>query len=85
MQEFGTVVAGGIAPGRGGERIHETIPVYDSVADTLAAHPNLAAVSIWRHLSSARDAALEAKDRVKLKRIRRKIHRLKRRIHKATV
>ncbi len=36
-------------------------------------------------LKTQRDAALEAKDRVQLKRIRRRIHRLKRRIHKATV
>ena len=60
MQKFGTKVVGGIAPGRGGERVQETIPVYDSVADCVAVHPNLAAVSIWRHFSSAREAALEA-------------------------
>jgi len=60
MSGFGTCVAGGIAPGRGGEMIHESIPVYDSVRDCLGEHPHLAAVSIWRHFSSARDAALEA-------------------------
>lgn len=38
-----------------------------------------------RDLKAQRDAALEAKDRVQLKRVRRRIHRLKRRIHKATV
>ncbi len=38
-----------------------------------------------RELKARRDAALEAKDRVQLKRMRRKIHRLKRKIHKATV
>ena len=38
-----------------------------------------------RELKAQRDAALEARDRVQLKRTRRKIHRLKRRIHKATV
>jgi DNA-binding IclR family transcriptional regulator len=38
-----------------------------------------------RDLKAQRDAALQAKDRVQLKRLRRKIHRLKRRIHKATV
>lgn len=38
-----------------------------------------------RALKVQRDEALEAKDRVTLKRIRRKIHRLKRRIHRATV
>lgn len=60
MQKFGSKIVGGVAPGRAGERIQETIPVYDSVADCVAAHPNLAAVSIWRHFSSARAAALEA-------------------------
>lgn len=60
MQKFGTTVSAGIAPGRAGERVAETIPVFDSVADCMVAHPNLAAVSIWRHFSSARDAALEA-------------------------
>ena len=38
-----------------------------------------------KELKAQRDAALEAKDRVQLKRLRRKIHRLKRRIHRATV
>ena len=38
-----------------------------------------------RALKVERDAALEAKDRKKLKEVRRKIHRLKHRIHKATV
>ncbi len=38
-----------------------------------------------RELKVQRDAALEAKDRVQLKRTRRKIHRLKRKIHQATV
>ncbi len=38
-----------------------------------------------RELKAERDAALEARDRVQLKRTRRKIHRLKRQIHKATV
>jgi len=60
MRQFGTTVSAGIAPGRGGERVAETIPVFDSIAGCMEAHPNLAAVSIWRHFSSARDAALEA-------------------------
>ncbi len=60
MRDFGTTVTAGIAPGRGGQRVHETIPVYDTVAECLAEHPNIAAASIWRHYSSARDAALEA-------------------------
>lgn len=59
MQEFGTTVTAGIASGRGGQRIHETIPVYDTVTDCLEEHPNIAAASIWRHYSTARDATLE--------------------------
>ena len=59
MQEFGTNVTAGIAPGRGGTRIHETIPVYDTVKDCLEEHPNIAAASIWRHYSTAKDAAVE--------------------------
>jgi len=59
MRDFGTTVTAGIAAGRGGQRVHETIPVYDNIADCLEEHPNIAAASIWRHYSSARDAALE--------------------------
>ena len=59
MRDFGTTVTAGIASGRGGQRVHETIPVYDNVADCLEEHPNIAAVSIWRHYSSARDSAIE--------------------------
>ena len=60
MQEFGTTVTAGIAAGRGGQRIHETIPVYDNVEECLTEHPDIAACSIWRHFTTARDAALEA-------------------------
>jgi succinyl-CoA synthetase alpha subunit len=59
MRDFGTTVTAGIAQGRGGQRVHETIPVYDTVKDCLEEHPNIAAASIWRHYSSARDATLE--------------------------
>jgi len=60
MQEFGTTVTAGIASGRGGQRLHEVIPIYDTVAEGLEEFPNIAAASIWRHLTTARDAALEA-------------------------
>ena len=59
MQEFGTNVTAGIAPGRGGTRIHETVPVYDTVKDCLEEYPNIVAASIWRHYSTARDATVE--------------------------
>jgi succinyl-CoA synthetase alpha subunit len=35
------------------------IPVYDTIADCLEEHPNIAAASIWRHYTTARDSALE--------------------------
>jgi succinyl-CoA synthetase alpha subunit len=59
MLEFGTNVTAGIAPGRGGTRVQEVIPVYDTVKDALNAHPGLAVASIWRHYSTAKDAVLE--------------------------
>lgn len=59
MHEFGTTITAGIAPERGGSRIHEVIPVYDSVEECVKEHPNIAAASIWRHYSNARSAVLE--------------------------
>lgn len=59
MHQFGTTVTAGIAPGRGGTRVHEVIPVYDSVKDCLEEYPDVVAASIWRHYSTAKDAAIE--------------------------
>jgi succinyl-CoA synthetase alpha subunit len=60
MQEFGTKITAAVAPGRGGTRVHETIPVYDTVAECLQEHPYIAAASVWRHYATARDATIEA-------------------------
>ena len=59
MQDYGTRIVGGIAPGRGGTRIHETIPVYDTVTECLKDHPYVAAASIWRQFSMAKEAVIE--------------------------
>lgn len=59
MNDFGTTVAAGVAPGKGGSRVHEVIPVYDQVKEALEEHPNIVAASIWRHYATARDAAIE--------------------------
>ncbi len=59
MRDFGTTVTAGVAAGRSGQRVHETIPVYGNVSECIEEHPNIAAASIWRHYSSARDATLE--------------------------
>ena len=60
MHDFGTSVAAGVAPGGAGTRVHEVIPVYDSVKDCLADFPDVVAASVWRHYSTAREAAIEA-------------------------
>jgi len=60
MRDFGTNITAGIAPGRGGTRILETIPVYDTVKECLKEHPYIAAASIWRHYSTAGEATIEA-------------------------
>ena len=59
MQDYGTRIVGGIAPGEGGTRTHETIPVYDTVAECLKDHPHVAAASIWRQFSMAKEAVIE--------------------------
>jgi succinyl-CoA synthetase alpha subunit len=60
MYDFGTSIVAGIAPGGAGTRVHEVIPVFDSVADCLEEYPDVVAASVWRHYSTAREAALEA-------------------------
>jgi succinyl-CoA synthetase alpha subunit len=60
MHDFGTSIVAGVAPGGAGTRVREVIPVFDSVKDCLAEFPDAVATSIWRHYSTARDAALEA-------------------------
>ncbi|HYB84710.1 MAG TPA: citrate/2-methylcitrate synthase [archaeon] len=59
MKEYGTRIVAGIAPGEGGTRIHETIPVYDTVAECLKDHPYVAAASIWKQFSMAKESVIE--------------------------
>ncbi|RKY79081.1 hypothetical protein DRQ07_06825, partial [candidate division KSB1 bacterium] len=60
MNDFGTTVSAGVAPGKGGTRVHEVIPVYNTVKEALDEHPSIVAASIWRHYSTAKEAAIEA-------------------------
>ena len=60
MQDYGTTITCGVAPGKGGTRVHETIPVYETAKEALKTHPNIAVASIWRHYSTAKDATIEA-------------------------
>ena len=59
MMEYGTNVTCGVAPGRGGTKVHETIPVYETSEEAVKNHPNIAVASIWRHYSTAKDATIE--------------------------
>src|SRR5512136_3209449 len=59
MQQYGTNITAGIAPGRGGTRLLETIPIYDNIKECLREHPNIAVASIWRHYSTAKDATID--------------------------
>ncbi|MCK4845379.1 MAG: hypothetical protein KAS95_06885, partial [Candidatus Heimdallarchaeota archaeon] len=59
MMEYGTNVTCGVAPGKGGRTVHETIPVYNSAKEAIVEHPNIAIASIWRHYSTAKDATIE--------------------------
>jgi succinyl-CoA synthetase alpha subunit len=60
MQEYGTTIVAGVAPGKGGTKLLETIPVYNTVEECLREHPDVAVASIWRHYSTAKDATIEA-------------------------
>ncbi|MHA2060885.1 MAG: citrate/2-methylcitrate synthase [Candidatus Sifarchaeia archaeon] len=62
MQDYGTTITCGVAPGKGGTRVHETIPVYETVKKALKFHPNIVLASIWRHYSTAKDATIEVID-----------------------
>lgn len=60
MRRFGTSMTAGVVAGKGGTRVHETIPVYNTVAEALENHPYIAVSSIWKHYSSAKNSAMEA-------------------------
>ncbi|TET79368.1 MAG: hypothetical protein E3J43_03525 [Candidatus Heimdallarchaeota archaeon] len=59
MMEYGTNVTCGVAPGKGGTYVHETVPVYESAEVAKKKHPDIAVASIWKHYSSAKDATIE--------------------------
>ena len=61
MLEYGTKIAGGVTPGRGGQEI-EGVRVYDTVHQCLEDHPNATVSSVWVPPRFAKDAILEAVD-----------------------
>lgn len=59
MLEYGTDVAAGVTPGKGGQEV-AGVPVYDTVSEALDRHPGINASLIYVPPFAARDAALEA-------------------------
>lgn len=62
MREYGTRVVAGVTPGKGGMRVDEQIPVYDTVKEALREHPEINASVLYVPPIQVRDAALEAMD-----------------------
>lgn len=60
MLAYKTRVAAGVTPGKGGQRVAGNIPVYNTVAEALTAHPTINASLITVPAAFAADAALEA-------------------------
>ncbi len=63
MLEYGTQIVAGSTPGKGGQSLNllgKTIPVYNSVREAKAAHPDLDASIIFVPPPAAADATLEA-------------------------
>ncbi|MEM0377461.1 MAG: succinate--CoA ligase subunit alpha [Thermofilum sp.] len=61
MLRYGTRVVAGVSPGKGGGRVHG-VPVYDTVAEAVEAHPDINASIIFVPARYAPDAVYEAVD-----------------------
>lgn len=59
MLDYGTSVVAGVTPGKGGEDVCG-LPVYNSVAEALAAHPEINASLVSVPREGAKQAAIEA-------------------------
>jgi succinyl-CoA synthetase alpha subunit len=58
MSQYGTRVVAGTSPGKGGTAVHG-IPVYDTVAEAMSAHPDINAAVELVPARFAKDAMLE--------------------------
>src|SRR3954466_7136517 len=66
MIEYGTKVVGGVTPGKGGQKFENTVPIFNTVADAVAATGANTSV-IYVPPNFAADAILEAAEaRIKL-------------------
>ncbi len=61
MRAAGTKIAAGVTPGKGGQEV-DGVPVYNSVAEAIKAHPEINATSIYAPAKFVRSAAFEAID-----------------------
>jgi len=61
MLSYGTRIVAGMTPGKGGQT-HHGVPVYDTVREALAAHPEINASVIFVPPAGAADSILEALD-----------------------
>lgn len=59
MLEYGTQVVGGVRPGKGGETVLG-LPVYNTVAEAMEAHPDITTTTIYVPPFAAKSAILEA-------------------------
>ncbi len=61
MLEYGTKIVAGVTPGKGGKEVHG-VPVYDTVAEAVAEHPEANTSIIFVPARFAADAVYEAVD-----------------------
>lgn len=59
MLDYGTKIAAGVTPGKGGLSVHG-VPVYDSIREALEEHPDINASVVFVPARFAKDAVLEA-------------------------
>lgn len=57
---FPGIVAAGVTPGKGGTTIEPDVPIYHTVREGVAAHPDIDAALVYVPPASVKDAALEA-------------------------
>ncbi|GGM77755.1 succinyl-CoA synthetase subunit alpha [Thermogymnomonas acidicola] len=60
MLKFGTKVVAGVAPGKGGQKFMDRVPIVNSVQDSLQYEPNATMIAV--PAPYVRDAAMEAID-----------------------
>jgi len=58
-QAYGSVVLAGVTPGKGGQEVNG-VPVYNSVAEAISAHPDINASAIYAPPRFVKGAAIEA-------------------------